>query len=183
MSVADLEVELARWRNPDATSAPTNTLALTTQQALAIRNEGNVPDHLGRSLRLVLFVDDQPLGVKRLRFEPDFHEAPTWRREGSKPVNVVPLTHPQGSSASGHAAAAWWEHPDVAALETSWRETGEVEGVVVPAPYRSFVLKTAASLRAAGAEVSVGSIVDSVARWLDPDQVAELREALKRVNP
>ena len=54
-----------------------------------------MPDEDGRSLRIVLHVRDaldvRRLSERRLAFEPDFHEAPTWRREGSKPINVVPL--------------------------------------------------------------------------------------------
>ncbi len=180
MSVADLEIELARRRNPRSASVPTNTLALTTEDALAIRNSGNFPDELGRSLRLVLFVDDQPLAAKRLLFEPDFHAAPTWRREGSKPVNVVPLK--TSEDAKPVPDDPWWEQPDVQALDAAWRATGTVEGIVVPAPYRSFVFKTVGALRAAGLAVSVATIVDSVARWLAPEQVAELRDALRKAN-
>ncbi|MDP9069613.1 MAG: hypothetical protein M3N53_14915 [Actinomycetota bacterium] len=182
MSVADLEIELRRRRDPDGDHRPSNAVALTTEEALAIRNAGNIPDELGRSLRLVLFVDGEELSLKRLAFEPDFHQAPAWRREGSKPVNVVPLQVSTVEKAP-RPGIAWWEQPDVQELEASWRETGAVQGLVVPAAYRSFVFKTVASLRSAGAEITVEAILDSVARWLAPHQVAELRAALREANP
>lgn len=182
MSVSDLEIELARIRDPRAVRKPSRAVRLSTEEALAYRNAGNVPDEDGRSLRLVLRGPPESLATTRLRFEPDFHRAPAWRRTGSKPVNVVPL--PEGREAAEPATEeAWWEHEDVAALEAEWRRSGTVAGVAVPAAYRSFVFKTAASLRSAGFEVTADSILASVARWLSPDQVAELENALREANP
>lgn len=174
MSVRDLEVELARQRDPRRIEEGSNAVRVTVQEALAYRGRGNLPDDHGRSLRLVLCVDGEPLGEKRLRFEPDFHSAPSWRKEGSRPINVVPLRQ----SAAGEAPEVpWWEQPDVAPLEAEWQQTGSVGGIAIPAGFRSFVLKTIASLRAAEVDVTERSILDSVSRWLSPGQVDELREA------
>lgn len=179
MSVADLEAELAHLR--DASRPPgQTTLALSDSDALAYRDAGNLPDEHGRSLRLVLGVGDEPLGEKRLRFEPDFHSAPEWRREGSKPVNVVPLR--RAAAVPRDPELAWWEQPDVAALEEEWRDTGRVAGLIIPGAYRSFVLKTIASLRIAGLQVNVESVIGSLSRWLRPDQVGEIRTALLDAN-
>src|SRR3712207_1512564 len=97
MSAADLETELHRWRHPEEDLPPTRAEPLSMEAALAYRNAGNIPDEHDRSLRLVLHVRDAAeltyLQQKRLDYEPDFHEAPEWRREGSKPVNVVPLRY------------------------------------------------------------------------------------------
>jgi hypothetical protein len=180
MSVRDLEIELARHRGESRDSS--NAVALSTEDALAFRNAGNVPDELGRSLRLVLHVGDESaaaLHEKRLAWEPDFHDAPSWRTGGSAPVNVVPL---RTGAERARAGGAWWDDPDIAALEKEWAETGAVDGVRVPGEYRSFVYKTVVSLRQAGRPVTVDSIVDSVARWLDAAQVGELRAALERAN-
>ena len=180
MSVADLEAELAHLRDPSRPPGRT-TLALSSSDALAFRNAGNVPDAHGRSLRLVLEVGEEPLGEKRLRYEPDFHDAPGWRGEGSKPVNVVPLRR---APVVGHSdpEVAWWEQPDVAALEREWRETGRAAGLAIPGEYRSFLLKTIASLRVAGHDVQVESVIGSLSRWLAPEQVAEIRDALLTAN-
>lgn len=179
MSTADLEIELARRRDP-ATAAPeSNALPLTVEQALAYRDAGNLPDEHGRTLRLVLLARDleevRALGVKRLQFEPDYHSAPTWRREGSAPVNVVPLRGPEVAGDT----SPWWESPDVAALETEWRDTGRIAGLVVPAEYRGFVLKTVVALRAAGVAVDVDSVGASLARWLAPEHVREITDAMR----
>ena len=180
MSVADLEAELAHLRDPARPPGRT-TLALSSSAALAFRAAGNLPDEEGRSLRLVLEVGDEPLGEKRLRYEPDYHRAPTWRRKGSKPVNVVPL---RGAPVRDRedSEVAWWEQADVAALEQEWRDTGRVAGLVVPAGYRSFVLKTIASMRTAGLHIDIESVVGSLSRWLGHDQVAEIRSALLEAN-
>lgn len=180
MSVADLEAELAHLRDPSRPPGRT-TLAVGPSEALAFRNAGNVPDEHGRSLRLVLQVDEEPLERKRSRYEPDFHEAPSWRREGSKPVNVVPLRRSAAPERSD-PEVAWWEQPDVAALERQWRDTGRVAGLAVPAGYRSFVLKTIASMQAAGLAVDIEAISGSLSRWLAPDQVMEIRAALLEAN-
>lgn len=181
MSTADLERELARWRDPASGVSPSNALPLSVEEALAYRDAGNVPDEHGRTLRLVLFAGDleevRALGRRRLQFEPDYHSAPTWRREGSAPVNVVPLRSP---AATGDPSP-WWESDDVAALEAEWRATGRVAGLVVPAEYRGFVLKTVAGLRDAGLPVDVDSVAASLARWLSAEQVAEITAAMRAV--
>ena len=179
MSVADLEAELAHLRGASRPRGLT-TLSLSQEAALSFRDAGNLPDAHGRSLRLVLQVGPEPLAVKRLRYEPDFHSPPIWRRAGSKPVNVVPLrTAPPAHDANERA---WWEQPDVAELEREWQDTGAVGGVAIPADYRSFVLKTIASLRSAGVVIDVDSITGSLSRWLAPDQVAEIRASLAEAN-
>ena len=181
MSAHDLEIELRRWREPDADVEPSNARPLELHEALAYRNEGNLPDGLGRSLRLVLQVNDAAelsyLQQKRLEFEPDFHNAPTWRREGSKPVNVVPLRR---DDVKGAGERAWWDDPLVAQLEEEWARSGLVEGMHVPGEIRSFVYKTVLSLRASGLEVTPDSVADSIARWLSPEETAEIRAALKQ---
>ena len=179
MSTADLEQELARRRDPAAGVPPSNAEPQSIEEALAYRNAGNLPDERGRTLRLVLLArtleEVRALGVKRARFEPDYHAAPTWRREGSAPVNVVPLREP---GAAGDPSP-WWESPDVAQLEAEWRATGRIGGLVVPAEYRGFVLKTVASLRQAGLPVTPDSVADSIARWLSPEQADAVRAALR----
>lgn len=182
MSVADLEIELRRIREPDRVHESSRAQRLSNEEALEYRNAGNVPDEHGRSLRLVLRGVPESLGTTRLRFEPDFHRAPAWRRKGSKPVNVVPLTEDRPRS-DAMTEKAWWEHQDVARLEAEWSRSGTVAGIAVPGDYRSFVFKTVASLTSAGVEVTVDTILGSVARWLAADQVAELGEALRRANP
>lgn len=179
MSTADLEKELARRRDPSSHTPPSNALGLTVEAALAYRDSGNLPDELGRTLRLVLFARDldevRALGRKRLQFEPDYHSAPAWRREGSAPVNVVPLRSP---GVAGDPSP-WWESDDVADLEAEWRETGLIAGLPVPGEYRGFVLKTVVSLRDAGIPVDAGSVGDSLARWLPPEQVRAITDAIR----
>ncbi|MDQ4065866.1 MAG: hypothetical protein M3161_07450 [Actinomycetota bacterium] len=178
MSTRDLEIELRRWRG-DNEAPRSNALELSIGDALAFRNAGNLPDELGRTLRLVLHVNDPRdltyLQDTRLRFEPDFHDAPRWRRTGSRPVNVVPL---RAAAATGTDMDAWWDDEAVRTLEEEWSRTGRVAGVGVPAEYRAFVYKTVLSLRAAGRDVSKDAIVSSIARWLDADDVARIAEAL-----
>lgn len=179
MSTADLERELARWRDPEAGVPPSNAVALTIAEALAYRDAGNLPDEHGRTLRLVLIArtldEVKALGRKRALFEPDYHEAPEWRGEGSAPVNVVPLRAP---GVSGDPSP-WWEDAHVGALEREWRATGRVAGLAVPAEYRGFVFKTVVSLREAGLPVTEDSVAGSIARWLPPEQAEEIRAALR----
>jgi hypothetical protein len=182
MSVRDLEIELARMRDPSRRDEVSNAVALSVEEALAYRNRGNLPDHLGRSLRLVLLVDGEELSVKRLRFESDYQSAPVWRREGSRSVNVVPLEKKAEVKTQRLAEVPWWEQPDVAALEQEWRDRGTVFGLPVPGDYRSFVFKTVVALKRAGRDVTVESILGSVARWLSPDGVEELRAAFERTG-
>lgn len=180
MSVPELERELARLRTPDVTEAPSAIRRLTVEEALTYRDDGNLPDPDGRSLRLVLRVGDESLSQKRLRYEPDYHEEPTWRRQGSRPVNVVPI-HPAGVIPAA-TDQPWWEQPDVAELEDEWRVSGRVDGVAIPEGYRSFVLKTIAALNSAGIAVTIDAIAGSLARWLSPGQVDEIRRALVDAN-
>lgn len=181
MSAHDLEIELRRWREPDTEVGSSNAKPLGVDEALEYRNAGNMPDGLGRSLRLVLHVNDAAelsyLQQKRLEFEPDFHDAPTWRREGSKPVNVVPLRRADVKGAGGRA---WWDDPEVARLEEEWSRTGLVEGMRVPAEVRSFVYKTVLSLRSAGRDVNPETVADSIARWLSAEEAEQIRAALKQ---
>ena len=178
MSTAELERALAAWRGGDRSAE--FGVALSTAEAIARRDSGNLPDDADRSLRLVLFVDAEPLEKKRLRWEPDYHDAPDWRREGSRPVNVVPLKE---AGATGGRGRPWWEMPRVDELEEEWRRSGTVAGLVVPAEYRSFVFKTVISLQDAGREVTRDSIGDSIARWLSPEDAARVRDSLKEKGP
>lgn len=182
MSTEELERMLRWWRTPAGDPDPVPAVRLTIEEALAYRDAGNVPDEHGRTLRLLLLARDRDevreLAIKRARYEPDYHDAPAWRREGSKPVNVVPLGSTRGSSEE----RPWWKEPELAALESEWAATGAVEGVRIPEAYRGFVYKTILSLRAAGRPVGVQSIADSVARWMAPEEVAEIRSALESAN-
>lgn len=181
MSVAELESVLGRMREASAEGASVG-VRLSTEQALSFRNAGNVPDENGRSLRLVLRVDDEnpeSLARKRALYEPDYHSAPAWRRPGSKPVNVVPLGR---AAQSAREPGPWWEEPDVGALEEEWQREGTMRGVKVPADFRSFVHKTVLALEAAGRAVNATTIADSVARWLPPTDAAAIRTALLEAN-
>lgn len=180
MSVADLEVELSRLRGVQDEVRSSNARALTVPEALAYRNAGNVPDELGRTLRLVLAGPREELSARRLVYEPDFHEAPVWRRAESKPVNVVPLPSPDPPARAG--GGAWWDDEALRALEDAWRVTGRVDGVVVPGDLRGLVFKTVIGLRLAGREVTPRSIADSAARWLRPADAELLRAGLYEAN-
>jgi len=179
MSPHDLEIELKRRREPHADVPPSNAEPLSIPAALAYREKGNLPDELDRSLRLVINVpaDAGPGYVEqqRIRFEPDFHDAPSWRRDGSRPVNVVPLR----ASGPRESRETWWDDPDIAALEREWRTSGTVAGMKVPGEYRGFVYKTVLALRATGHEVTPQSVSNSVARWLTPTDAQALRAALE----
>jgi hypothetical protein len=173
-------LELRRAGSVDA--MPPDALHLTIEEALAYRDAGNLPDDHGRTLRLLLLARDRNevrnLSSKRLHFEPDYHEAPAWRREGSKPVTVVPLREEMESSGGG----PWWEEPELAAMESEWNYGGMIDGLQIPADLRGFVYKTILSLRAARRDVTVQTVSDSLARWLLPEQAAEIRSALERAN-
>ena len=186
MSTPELERLLQSWRaardpaaSPDDVHAPDGAIEMSIEEALAYRDSGNLPDPKGRTLRLVLVVDDDEvatISTRRLDYEPDFHDAPVWRRPGSKPVNVVPLrTGRKGRFDDGDA---WWDEPELARLEEEWASSGRVGGLKVPAEYRSFVFKTVLALQAAGREVTADSVADSVARWLPRSQAEHLRTVL-----
>ena len=179
MNTSELEQELLRFRDPENDHPASTAVPLSIEEALAFKRSGNLPDPRGRSLRLVLHVTDavalDRLNDKRLAFEPDLHEAPDWRRPGSKPVNVVPL---RTSDVTARDPGAWWDDPELGRLEEEWRTSGTVSGLRVPGEYRSFVFKTVLALRAAGEPVTAEKIVDSVARWLPADDVARIRRGL-----
>jgi hypothetical protein len=178
MSTADLEEMLGAWR-AGRESLPESARRLTQEAAMAYRRAGNLPDEQDRSLRLLLRVETETdlksLDAKRLVFEPDYLDAPSWRRAGSRPVNVVPLrsAHVRG------APQPWFEEPALAELEGEWRATGTVGGVFVPGEYRSFVFKTVLALRSAGREVTAKTIADGITRWLPEEEAHRIREALE----
>ncbi|MEA2460290.1 MAG: hypothetical protein QOH90_467, partial [Actinomycetota bacterium] len=178
--MSDREVEdlLARAKEGPRFPEPSG-IHLPPHEALAHRDSGNVPDDAGRVLRLVLHMtptdDPRAIHEKRLQFEPDFHSAPRWRRAGSRPVNVVPL----GMGSRRTNQEAWWEDADMARLEAQWTKSGVVEGIKVPAEYRSFVYKTIVALQRDGIDVSALTVADSVARWLPEGEAAALRAALE----
>lgn len=185
MSVTDLERELVRWRHPSRDLPPSNARRLSTSEALAYRDRGNLEDELGRTLRLVLRIDDQPdagsLESKRRRYEPDFLDAPEWRRVGSHKINVIPLR--ARDEVSPAVPDAWWEDPEMGALEEEWSAHGTAAGLVVPGEWRGFVFKTVAALRASGRPVTPDAVGDSVARWLSPEDAERVRASLRAANP
>jgi hypothetical protein len=184
MSTADLERELARWRAPETNVGPSNLRRLTVEQALEFRDAGNLPDELDRTLRLVLRVDDPQdlasLEERRLEFEPDYQDAPSWRRGGSRPINVVPLRRPGIAPMS---EGPWWANPELAELEREFGHKGTAGGVRVPGEYRGFIFKTVLGLRSQGREVTPGTIADSIARWLSPEDAARIARELNELNP
>ncbi|MPZ92766.1 MAG: hypothetical protein GEU68_14300 [Actinobacteria bacterium] len=184
MSTRDLERELARRRSPETNAEPSNASRLTVAQALEFRDAGNVPDEFDRTLRLVLRIDDTQelatLEERRLEFEPDFQDAPRWRRAGSRPINVVPLRRPGIEPVT---EGAWWENPELAELEREFAQRGSAEGVRVPGEYRGFIFKTVLSLRSQGREVNPTTIADSIARWLSPEDAARIARELNELNP
>jgi hypothetical protein len=155
--------------------------ALSVEEAIAYRNAGNLPDEHGRTLRLILYDDGDPgtLAEKRLRFEPDYHEAPTWKTKGSRAVNLIPL---RTSDRRSRAWEAWWEEPAIARLEQEWMKSGSIEGLRVPAEYRGFVFKTVVALRSAGKDVTPQTVADSVARWVPAADAERIRKALVTAN-
>jgi hypothetical protein len=184
MSTRDLERELARRRSPETNAEPSNASRLTVAQALEFRDAGNVPDEFDRTLRLVLRIDDPQdlasLEERRLEFEPDYQDAPSWRRAGSRPINVVPLRRPGIEPVT---EGAWWENPELAELEREFAQRGSAEGVRVPGEYRGFIFKTVLSLRSQGREVNPTTIADSIARWLSPEDAARIARELNELNP
>lgn len=182
MSTPGLERELKRRRSPDLELPRSDALSLTIPEALAYRNAGNLPDDRGRTLRLVLRVGDaeelKALSAKRLEYEPDYHDPPNWRRAGSAHVNVVPLRDPEVSG----DPRAWWESPQLAALEKEWSESGMVAGLRVPGELRGFVYKTVLALKASGRSVDPDTLADSLERWLPPQEAEQIRAALKEAN-
>jgi len=183
MSTSDLELELQRWRSPDQQRPSSRALRLTNVEALAYRDAGNLPDELDRWLRLVLVVNDTRdlarLDARRLEFEPDYHDAPTWRREGSRPVNVVPL---RGPGVEPVTKGSWWDDPQLEALEREYSERGTAAGVLIPGEYRGFIFKTVLALRDQGREITPKAISDSVARWLSKEDAARIESAIDEAN-
>ena len=177
MNTPELERALSAFRSGNEAAFGT---PISVEEALRIRNAGNLSDEDERTLRLVLLVDREPLDKKRLRYEPDYHRAPEWRREGSRPVNVVPL---RTADAPPPDAGPWWESPRVEELEEEWRRSGTVAGFDVPAAYRSFVFKTVIALQDAGDDVTPSSVADSVARWVSPEDAETIRNALTKKGP
>ena len=182
MSTAHLESVLVQWRDGIEPDLPPGAERLSNAEALARRDAGNLPDADDRSLRLVLHVSDDDvarIADMRLGYEPDFHEAPRWKRAGSRPVNVVPL---RSVGKSESTPGPWWEEPELHALEQEWRSKGTIAGMPVPGEYRSFVFKTVLALQRAGHDVTPDSVADSVARWL-PRDAETLRRKLKEKEP
>ena len=182
MNVAELERELARRRDPGS-APPSGAPRLSVEEALAYRDAGNLPDEHGRTLRLVLVVAEAGAGeleARRLVYEPDYLDRPTWRREGSVPINIVPL---RTAAAHERGAEAWFDEPALAALEAEWERTGALDGMRVPAEWRGFVFKTVLALRAARREVTIDAVIGSIARWVEPADAGVLRAALLEANP
>jgi hypothetical protein len=179
MSTSELEQELLRFRDPAKEHPASGAVPLSIEEALSFKRSGNLPDAQGRWLRLVLHVSDAAaldhLNEKRLVFEPDLHEAPVWRRPGSKPVNVVPL---RTSEVQAHDPGAWWDYPEIGELENEWRSTGSVGDLRIPGEYRGFIFKTVLALRAAGELVTAEKVADSIERWLPAEDAARIRRAL-----
>jgi hypothetical protein len=180
MNVAELERELARRRAPGSAPA-SGAPRLSIEEALAYRDAGNLPDEHGRTLRLVLVAEAGAgeLEAKRLAFEPDYLDRPTWRREGSAPINIVPL---RTAAPRERSTDAWFDEPALAALEAEWERTGALDGMRVPAEWRGFVFKTVLTLRAARREVTIDAVVGSIARWVEPEDARVLRAALIEAN-
>lgn len=179
MNTSELEQELLRFRDPDNEHPASGAVPLSIEEALAVKCSGNLPDPRGRWLRLVLHVTDAAaldhLNDRRLLFEPDLHEAPDWRRPGSKPVNVVPLRTPDVTASD---PGAWWDDPEIGKLEEEWRSSGTVSGLRVPGEYRGFIFKTVLALRAAGEPVTAEKIANSIERWLPAEDAALVRRVL-----
>ncbi len=184
MNTSELERVLAEWRRGSEPSVPPGVRQLFVAEAMAYRNAGNLPDEQERSLRLVLHVSDDDVAhvaQRRLVFEPDFHDAPVWKKPGSRSVNVVPL-RTSGADGTRMGSGPWWEEPGLQGLEEEWARTGMVAGLRVPADYRGFVFKTVVALRGAGRDITADSVADSIARWL-PDGAETIRAALKEKEP
>jgi len=183
MSTADLELELRRWRSPEELPPASGAEPLSIEQAIAFRDAGNIPDEHDRTLRLVLRIEDTKdlanLDARRISFEPDYHEAPRWRSEGSRPINVVPL---RSSDVRPVTTTAWWEEPALKALEQEFQTSGTAAGVRVPGEYRGFVFKTILSLQAQSREVSPRTIAESIARWMPEADARRVARSLAEAN-
>lgn len=184
MNTAELERALARLRGGDDPVVPPTAVRLSIDAALAYRDAGNLPDDEGRTLRLVLRIrnasDLESIHDRRLRFEPDHHEAPEWRRRGSVPVNVIPLRPSQ--FVRPDPPGPWWRRPELARLEQQWQTSGAIDGLRIPAELRGFVYKTILALRAAGIPVTVGSVSDSIQRWTPVSDAERIRQGLEDAN-
>ncbi len=177
MSDRDVEIEVARLRGEprDASGA----LALSVDEALAYRSRGNIPDELGRSLRLVLSDATTTFEQRRLDFEPDLHAAPTWRRQGSRTVTLIPLPRDKASKPDDWE---WRDDPAMLGSEEEWSRTGRVGDLAIPADIRGFLFKTIVALRSADQEITIDSVCSSIARWLQPSDVERIRNALIEAN-
>ena len=183
MSTEDVERELARWREPERALPPSNAVRLEVDEALSYRNAGNLPDEHGRSLRLVLRIEDANdlanLEARRRVFEPDYQDAPSWRREGSRPVNVLPLRRPEVGPVS---TGAWWDDSALAELESEFQRQGSAAGVRIPGEYRGFLFKAVLALRSQGRDVTPQALANSVARWLSPADASRIERAILEIN-
>ena len=65
-----------------------NTRRVTIEGALEFRNAGNLPDEVDRTLGWCFVSRTHRISngshERRLEFGPDYQDAPTWRREGSR---------------------------------------------------------------------------------------------------
>ncbi len=175
MSDRDVEIEIARFRGEDRPAS--NASPLSIPDALEFRAAGNIPDEMGRCLRIVLSDEEMPFEKRRLDFEPDLHAAPTWRREGSRPVTLIPLPSGAGKEVKPEEWR-WSDDPAMQALEDEWTRTGGAGGLVIPAEFRGFLFKTIATLQDEGREVTIDSVCSSISRWLSPSDVDRIRSAL-----
>jgi hypothetical protein len=181
MNISEVETELSRHQ--EKSDDASGVVPLTIEEAISYRNQGNLPDQHGRTLRLVLHINDradlQQLDAKRLLFEPDHHELPKWRRPGSVPINVIPLhTRPLEPAED----RPWWRDPELGALEDEWKQKGTVSGLRIPEIYRGFIYKTIVNLRAANIRITPESVANSIARWLPERDAQTIKSSLQELN-